>query len=85
MVVHWFAVAGLALGFIQVEKAPAVKNPGLVAVLARMVKVDQDLRLAMAQSMKDGKPVDQQTVRQMQWIDAENTGRLREIVTKAQA
>ena len=73
-------VVALVLGSSQGGPSPKPKNPGLATVLAKMVKVDQDLRMKMIDMMKGDKPFDPQLMRSISAIDAENTGRLRTIV-----
>lgn len=80
MVAPLVALIGIVIGFGQAGPSPRVKNPGLAAILQKMVKEDQALRMKIAESMRAGKPLTIELVRGMQSADAENTGRLRQIV-----
>jgi hypothetical protein len=77
MIVQSFLVLAALLG--QTANAP-MKNRGLYLQLEKMVKQDQDLRQAMAQRMREGKPIEPSMGAAIARVDVENTGRLRQIV-----
>lgn len=77
MIVQTFLALAALWG--QAANTP-IKNRGLYLQLEKMVKQDQDLRQAMAQRMREGKPIERDLGMAIARIDVENTGRLRQIV-----
>lgn len=68
------------LGGKQVSQA-VPNNKGVWLKLRAMVKIDQDLRLRLIESMKANKMADFEVLeKQLRWIDRENTGQLQQIV-----